>query len=193
MDWKSSQLVGGHPLLDFVNTVGDETKTRSTEWLSNWGAFRSWASCTESGADLLGAIDAVPRIERGTLLGQLIDLRRELYGYLSKLCRSETAPSIPDQLVFRIQSALQRSQLVASNSGAMCWQPTPNAEQAVMDTMPLWLEDLCRKEDLLKVRQCRRCTWFFIDRGRGKGRQWCSMSTCGNRAKAERFRESQHQ
>ena len=30
---------------------------------------------------------------------------------------------------------------------------------------------------------------LFVDRGRGVGRRWCVMRTCGNRAKAEAFRE----
>ncbi|HIA2401636.1 CGNR zinc finger domain-containing protein, partial [Burkholderia cepacia] len=28
-----------------------------------------------------------------------------------------------------------------------------------------------------------------VDRGRGVGRRWCDMRTCGNRAKVEAFRE----
>ena len=43
--------------------------------------------------------------------------------------------------------------------------------------------------DELTVRECAspRCTRLFIDRSRGK-RVWCGMSTCGNRAKAARWR-----
>ncbi|EPZ91129.1 CGNR zinc finger [Burkholderia cenocepacia BC7] len=46
-----------------------------------------------------------------------------------------------------------------------------------------------RSDDFARVRQCGRCTWFFVDRGRGVGRRWCDMRTCGNRAKVEAFRE----
>jgi predicted RNA-binding Zn ribbon-like protein len=32
------------------------------------------------------------------------------------------------------------------------------------------------------------CMWVFYDRSRNRSRTWCSMSACGNRAKARRFR-----
>lgn len=39
-----------------------------------------------------------------------------------------------------------------------------------------------------RVRCCgdARCGWMFIDPARGRGRRWCSMADCGNRAKARR-------
>ena len=37
----------------------------------------------------------------------------------------------------------------------------------------------CRAED---------CKWAFIDEARNRSRAWCSMSSCGNRAKANKFR-----
>jgi predicted RNA-binding Zn ribbon-like protein len=40
------------------------------------------------------------------------------------------------------------------------------------------------------VRACDRCGWFFIDASRGRRRRWCSMKTCGNQAKAERYRSA---
>ncbi|MGH6819514.1 MAG: CGNR zinc finger domain-containing protein [Methylocella sp.] len=38
------------------------------------------------------------------------------------------------------------------------------------------------------MRECGRCTGLFLHHGRGLGRRWCRMNTCGNRAKIERFR-----
>ncbi|MEP6828606.1 MAG: CGNR zinc finger domain-containing protein [Aestuariivirga sp.] len=41
------------------------------------------------------------------------------------------------------------------------------------------------------VRQCQadRCGGFFLDESRTKPRRWCSMDSCGNRAKAARHRK----
>jgi len=41
-----------------------------------------------------------------------------------------------------------------------------------------------------RVKACRSdgCRWAFVDHSRNRSRQWCSMSVCGNRAKARRFR-----
>jgi predicted RNA-binding Zn ribbon-like protein len=42
------------------------------------------------------------------------------------------------------------------------------------------------------VRECEadKCGGFFVDQSRAKPRRWCSMDSCGNRAKAQRFRKS---
>ncbi|WP_443691321.1 CGNR zinc finger domain-containing protein [Pseudomonas sp.] len=37
-----------------------------------------------------------------------------------------------------------------------------------------------------KIKQCEGCTWLFIDTSKNHRRRWCSMATCGNRAKAQR-------
>ena len=39
-----------------------------------------------------------------------------------------------------------------------------------------------------KVRRCANpeCGWLFLDDSRAGKRRWCSMSACGNRAKARR-------
>ncbi|MBV7483963.1 CGNR zinc finger domain-containing protein [Bordetella sp. BOR01] len=39
---------------------------------------------------------------------------------------------------------------------------------------------------LPRLHECEGCTWLFLDTSRGGRRRWCSMATCGNRAKARR-------
>ena len=41
------------------------------------------------------------------------------------------------------------------------------------------------------VRECAAddCAWLFIDTSRNHSRRWCSMSSCGNRAKVHQFRQ----
>lgn len=42
-----------------------------------------------------------------------------------------------------------------------------------------------------RLRTCEQddCQGLFLDRSRGERRRWCSMSRCGNRAKAAAFRQ----
>nr|WP_260152271.1 CGNR zinc finger domain-containing protein [Hoyosella altamirensis] len=40
------------------------------------------------------------------------------------------------------------------------------------------------------VRACDRCGWFYLDTSRSRRRRWCSMKTCGNQAKAARYRSA---
>ena len=51
-------------------------------------------------------------------------------------------------------------------------------------------ESLVRGE-LGRVRRCAngRCAHVFYDTSKNSSRRWCDMDTCGNRAKAARFRK----
>lgn len=42
--------------------------------------------------------------------------------------------------------------------------------------------------DRFKVCGRHSCRWAYWDGSRNQSRTWCSMATCGNRAKAQRFR-----
>lgn len=41
----------------------------------------------------------------------------------------------------------------------------------------------------LKLCSSPTCRWAFFDRSRNHSSRWCTMATCGNRAKAKRFRQ----
>lgn len=41
----------------------------------------------------------------------------------------------------------------------------------------------------LKLCSSTTCRWAFFDRSRNHSSRWCTMATCGNRAKAKRFRQ----
>ena len=41
----------------------------------------------------------------------------------------------------------------------------------------------------LKACSSHTCQWAFFDRSKNHSAHWCSMQTCGNRAKARQFRE----
>ncbi|HET7420702.1 MAG TPA: CGNR zinc finger domain-containing protein [Candidatus Dormibacteraeota bacterium] len=44
--------------------------------------------------------------------------------------------------------------------------------------------------DRLKLCGSDTCRWAFYDRSKNHSSRWCTMATCGNRAKARRFRQS---
>ena len=39
-----------------------------------------------------------------------------------------------------------------------------------------------------RMKACPACGWAFYDRSRNRSRTWCTMSVCGNRAKARSYR-----
>jgi predicted RNA-binding Zn ribbon-like protein len=65
--------------------------------------------------------------------------------------------------------------------------PAPSV--AVLLAPVLWsAADLFAGGQLARVRQCANpdCGWLFLDHSKTANRRWCSMSACGNRAKAHR-------
>jgi predicted RNA-binding Zn ribbon-like protein len=49
--------------------------------------------------------------------------------------------------------------------------------------------DLLASDQLAYVRPCssKTCEWFFLDTSKNHHRRWCNMTSCGNRAKVQRF------
>jgi predicted RNA-binding Zn ribbon-like protein len=54
------------------------------------------------------------------------------------------------------------------------------------------LPELMSFENLDRSSECGNCTGLILNQGRGVGRRWCRMKTCGNRVKTNRFRGNEH-
>jgi predicted RNA-binding Zn ribbon-like protein len=66
----------------------------------------------------------------------------------------------------------------------------PGPSAAALLAPALWsAADLLVGAQLGRVRQCAnpQCGWLFLDNSKSANRRWCSMSACGNRAKAHRY------
>lgn len=63
----------------------------------------------------------------------------------------------------------------------------------LLATLAADLLDLVAAGDIDNVKRCAHpgCTRLYLDSSRARNRQWCGMSTCGNRAKVQAFRARQ--
>jgi predicted RNA-binding Zn ribbon-like protein len=70
------------------------------------------------------------------------------------------------------------------------WEVEESKPSATSILAPvLWsAADLLVGPQLSKLRECsnERCLWLFLDDSKNGTRRWCSMQSCGNRAKAHR-------
>ncbi|ALX10447.1 hypothetical protein P350_02310 [Burkholderia cepacia JBK9] len=190
--WGAADFVGGHPALDFLNTVADTGKTRDEDKLVDWPAVRAWAEPSGLLApDDLARLLRHPRLDGPDELAALRRFRDDAYAAIVHLTAEEGGSAgarAADRLAMAIREAIGRSAFDAVG-GRFAWRPDARAASRWIDAAALGFEQLMRSDDFARVRQCGRCTWFFVDRGRGVGRRWCDMRTCGNRAKVEAFRE----
>jgi predicted RNA-binding Zn ribbon-like protein len=178
---RSATTGPGHPILAFVNTVADDGKTRNRDTFA-------------TGAELLaqlrsGGLDIPPDVQppgQGQLRA-LGTLREAAWSVLSALAAGRT-PAREERLVVEsaMKGAMDDAALVFDGART-CWRPGPLG--GLHDTLALCLVGFLASADLDRLRECRRCTHMFLDHGRGTGRRWCSMTRCGNRAKAASFRE----
>jgi len=187
--WGEADFVGGDPVLDFLNTVADTGKTRNHDKIPDWPAVRAWASLSGLLSDKeLASFLGDPSLDGHRELVELHRFREDAYMATLRLIGSEASSSAAlSGLHRRIRAALDRGTL-ERHGRHFEWRASPNTRRRWTDAVALAYEGFLHRDDLARVRQCARCTWLFVDRGRGVGRRWCDMRTCGNRAKIAAFR-----
>jgi|SRR4051812_6800733 predicted RNA-binding Zn ribbon-like protein len=177
------RLLGGALCLDFANSVdwtadgepiGVEEALTSPDALARWGRRLGIPSPDTGPAELTAALA----------------LRSALYATFSAIAQeAEPPPDARELLALDHAEAAAAGELAPYDGGWRLEWPADDARRVrfavVADALAL-LGDPAR---LARVRQCpgRDCGWFFLDvSGR---RHWCSMGTCGSRAKMRRLYE----
>jgi predicted RNA-binding Zn ribbon-like protein len=124
------------------------------------------------------------------LFAEAVELREALYRIFTAVASSRE-PRADDMA--RLNAALERTPArarLAPLAGSYAWEiapPTPAAPDLLAPI--LWSAgDLLVGPRRARVRQCanEKCLWLFLDDSKSGTRRWCSMETCGNRAKAHR-------
>ncbi|MEO5757104.1 MAG: CGNR zinc finger domain-containing protein [Mesorhizobium sp.] len=186
-NWTASDFIASDVVLDFLNTVGDQDKARAQEKLITWDHAVSWAQYAGLVSDMEG--DQLKlAAEHQKSLKRLWEFREATFSLISPIVQgTEVSAATIERIENCVQQAVSASRL--SKTGRAREIPAVNAgAELIHHRLALHLFGFLSSPDMSKIRECKRCSWLFIDRGRGNGRIWCKMTSCGNRAKAERFR-----
>lgn len=169
----------GRVALAFLNTVSDDGKSRDRNTFATGEALLD--QLRQAGLD----IDIDP--PGSGQLRELILLREAAYGVLSAIAAGRD-PLREDALVLEaaIKDAVADATLTPGKPGGLM---RAGPMGGLHDALVLGIMDVLQSDELDRLRECRGCTRLFIDRGRGPGRRWCTMARCGNRAKAQSFRD----
>lgn len=122
------------------------------------------------------------------LLGHVLDLRETIHRLFVARATGTRAAS-PDLAMLNaaLAQAPARAALAADSQG---WTVPAGAMSAPWLLAPvLWsAADLLLRGDAARIRQCanEKCRWVFVDASKAGSRRWCTMNSCGNRAKAQR-------
>lgn len=183
-------FVGGHPALDFTNTVGGSSKNREKSRIGNWEQFQSWLGASEIlPKENLKQLETISKSSfNSTILDEIHKLRESTYSVLSSRASGDIPPA-EDQAFIETQIKIAIGDGVLNYRENICgWTIAVDHPNWLIGTLALSIENLIRSKEFGKLRECGRCSWLFLDLGRGRGRKWCDMRTCGNRAKSETFK-----
>ncbi|MEV7996162.1 ABATE domain-containing protein [Streptomyces sp. NPDC086077] len=167
----------GTLFLDFVGTLRARRGAGPMEMLARPQALDDWF--VES-----GMMDVAPGADQ-TDLATAVGLREALYSVTAAALAREPLPADALAEVNRHAAGLP-VQVQLGDEGAL---RTGSVSQGLAVLAREAVEVLGGAEaDLL--RECSRpeCTQTYLDRSRGRRREWCAMETCGNRVKAAAYR-----
>jgi len=174
---KTPRLIGGRLCLDFANTADWRDGVVVLEDLEGPADLLIWAGHLR----LLGPEAAPGEAETARALPPLRRFRAALY----RLFTSEAAPAAED--LAELDAWLRRvPPLRAAPDGRLVYAGDPDPAVAVAGPVAVSAAELLAGGDRERVRRCPGddCGWLFLDESRNGRRRWCSMQTCGNRAKA---------
>lgn len=177
--------IGGALSLDFMNTVSWHTGREPYEHLPAYADLVSWSRqagvIDERRATSLAGMDGTQVLRRA------IDFREAGFRtFLALLDGAEPAEEDLSRVNAAVEDALAHGSLAFDGRGMVWrWQDVDDPERLLWPVVKD-AADLLVSDRLVKVSICDAdsCGWLFLDvRGR---RRWCSMESCGNRAKAAR-------
>jgi len=128
--------------------------------------------------------------DAAAIFDDAIALRETIYRICFAMADSK-APEARD--VAAINAALDRAperRVLAHREKTFGWRIDRDALSAAGLLAPvLWSAgDLIVSPEVGRLRHCLndQCGWLFMDDSKNGSRRWCSMRSCGNRAKAQR-------
>jgi predicted RNA-binding Zn ribbon-like protein len=189
-----ANFIADSPGLDFLNSIATPVDA-PVDWLDSGESLLAWlAQANLVPAHALNALaeQAAPG-ELDKVADQARALREWFRGFVRKHMGRPLTPKAMRELG-PLNALLERGEMFSR----IAVRPDTDGDRLELQTMRLWRsseslllpigEALARcvcDEDFADIRACEgaSCTLVFVDRTRRRGRRWCSMALCGNRAK----------
>ena len=195
-----SDLIGGKLCLDFANTAEWHASEHPEEKLKTYNDIIKWGLL----AGIISEGEAKKLVQKAKknpsgskeILKRAIELREAIYHIFSTLAKGRL-PQKRDMVVLNLNLSrtMAKSRLVQTESGFLWKTSRNNAElDSMLNPIVRSAAELLTSEDWKRAKECaddRGCGYLFLDNSRNRSRRWCSMTDCGNRAKAKRFYKKQ--
>lgn len=193
------ERVGGHPALDFSNTVSWRGQAREVDYLKAYRSLTSWGRAvgllaSREAGHLERVARRAPR-EAAEALTRARALREAIFQVCRSITRGATPPTRAVTIIHTARvEALQHGRLKPGPRGhwAAAWAPGDSDLNRAWWPVAIGFADWLEHPGPHPLGMCPDCNWLFLDLSRNTSRRWCSSGDCGNRARGLRFR-TRHQ
>jgi predicted RNA-binding Zn ribbon-like protein len=188
------RLSGGHPALDFANTVDSRRGRWGPDFLHSFDDLLVLAERTamlDSSAVFGLREKASANPERARALVDAVALREALH---QLFIAEDTGGAYPSAALRLVETAAlegrSRERLSRTKSGFSWSLPFDELEDVSRAFALAAIELLIARNERREVRECKgeNCGWLFLDQSKGGHRIWCSDASCGTRSRIARFR-----
>jgi predicted RNA-binding Zn ribbon-like protein len=181
--------------LNFANTQDWHASGKPVENLNSYSELITWGEqaglVSPKSAHLMNRLAIEQPADASDEYKFTLQVREALYRVFAHRYAGE--PILEDDLVLLnsvISQAMAHMQLSPA-AGEIHWEWSPEINGANLILWPVAraAAELLTSDKASKVRICeddRGCGYLFIDQTKNHSRRWCSMESCGNRAKARR-------
>ena len=190
------RLVGGHPAIDFVNTIEYRGRIDDLDRLQDFRSLVTFASTVgvleESERRVLLDIDYQDEGSAAAAYAAAINLREDLRAALDgPTKKSAEFQAAVARVSSRIEKALRHQRFHYDGESRQGYRSLPMIDpNHLVHRLSLQVEDVLTN-NTRPIRECQgpNCDWLFIDRSRSGVRRWCHTTQCGNTARVRRFRQ----
>jgi len=181
--------------LDFANTNNWHASASPQDYLHTYADLVEWGLSagliTVETAKQLNRIAEEHPDDTAKTYDFAIGVREAIYRIFSSQYAGKPIPEDDLALLNSVAcQAMAHLQLIRHGT-QISWQFPTNLEGANFILWPVAraAAELLTSDRVSRVRECeddRGCGYLFIDQTKNHSRRWCSMESCGNRAKARR-------
>lgn len=195
METQDFDFDAGALCLDFANTVDWHASDRPHDRLQDYFDLIAWAQAANillpDQADRLCQMAREQPQLAEAVFARAIRLREATYRLFVDFFNQESCHDDDLALLNEVLSeSLTHLQLVPSSAGfEWDWDEGSIDFDQILWPVARSAGELLTSQKLERVSQCaddRGCGYLFVDTSRNRSRRWCSMESCGNRAKAQR-------
>lgn len=191
---KNWDFDGGRLPLDFANTAEWHLSQEPDEWLTDYPDLVDWSAAAgligeDEAFNLLAEAARHPQ-EAEAVLDRAIALREAAFKIFMAVTKGEETRNSELGLISNILQESSEYQRIEHTARGFEWVWSCVTLDCMLGPIARSIAELLTSSELDRVGLCadedRGCGYLFYDTSRNHSRRWCSMESCGNRAKAKR-------